>query len=241
MGCRKNFVSKTVKMLQLRGFDGLSFEWNFPVCWQSNCLLGSSDEKQGFVALVKASPRFISVELFFGKSYHPRPLRDSISRPRASQTETIPLVHAKAICIEILVLLYVKDCCLHRKVRPLELTPVHMSAMKIPPMCWPQRPSKVFFFSVHQELKTAFEPEGLLLSTLLSGYADKIGETAYDIRQLGELLDFANVMTHDYHGFWDKKTGHHSPIKAQPGDQHPDFNLVRSLDTYLDSVRRQDK
>jgi chitinase len=77
-----------------------------------------------------------------------------------------------------------------------------------------------------QELKEAFKPKQLLLSASLSGYVDKIGETAYNIKELGSLLDFANVMTYDYHGFWDKKTGHHSPIKAQPNDQQQDFNMV---------------
>jgi len=52
---RKNFVDKTVKTLQVRGFDGLSLEWNFPVCWQSNCLAGRQEEKEGFVALVKVN------------------------------------------------------------------------------------------------------------------------------------------------------------------------------------------
>ena len=50
---RDNFVSKTAKMLEIRGFDGLSLEWHFPVCWQSNCLAGKQAEKEGFVALVK--------------------------------------------------------------------------------------------------------------------------------------------------------------------------------------------
>jgi chitinase len=50
---RDNFVVKTVKMLETRGFDGLALEWNFPVCWQSNCLAGKRSEKEGFVALAK--------------------------------------------------------------------------------------------------------------------------------------------------------------------------------------------
>jgi GH18 family chitinase len=75
-------------------------------------------------------------------------------------------------------------------------------------------------------LKEAFESKNLLLSSSLSGYVDKISEAAYDIQELGKLLDFANVMSYDYHGFWDRKTGHHSPIKKQPDDQHNDFNLV---------------
>ena len=73
------------------------------------------------------------------------------------------------------------------------------------------------------------------MSASLSGYVDKIGETAYDIKELGNLLDFANVMSYDYHGFWDKKTGHHSPIKAEPNDQHKDFNLVSHASFWLKS------
>ena len=50
---RDNFVTKTVKMLETRGFDGLSLEWHFPVCWQSNCLAGKAVEKAGFADLVQ--------------------------------------------------------------------------------------------------------------------------------------------------------------------------------------------
>jgi len=52
---RDNFVTKTVKMLETRGFDGLSLEWNFPVCWQSNCLLGKATEKAGYADLVRVT------------------------------------------------------------------------------------------------------------------------------------------------------------------------------------------
>ena len=55
---RDNFVAKTVKMLQIRGFDGLSMEWNYPVCWQSNCLAGKAAEKDGFVSLVRVIKPF---------------------------------------------------------------------------------------------------------------------------------------------------------------------------------------
>ena len=40
-------------MLIRRKFDGLSLEWQFPVCWQSDCKKGSSKDKEGFVSLVK--------------------------------------------------------------------------------------------------------------------------------------------------------------------------------------------
>jgi len=50
---RKNFVEKTVKMLKIRGFDGLSVEWHFPVCWQSDCKSGNPSDKSGFTSLLK--------------------------------------------------------------------------------------------------------------------------------------------------------------------------------------------
>ena len=46
-------MKKLVKMLIRRKFDGLSLEWQFPVCWQSDCKKGSSKDKEGFVSLVK--------------------------------------------------------------------------------------------------------------------------------------------------------------------------------------------
>ena len=50
---RRNFVAKVTKMLKTRGFDGLSLEWQYPVCWQSNCKSGNAGDKQGFSKLVK--------------------------------------------------------------------------------------------------------------------------------------------------------------------------------------------
>ena len=50
---RKNFVKKVVKMLVRRKFDGLSLEWHYPVCWQSDCKKGNKNDKEGFANLVK--------------------------------------------------------------------------------------------------------------------------------------------------------------------------------------------
>lgn len=43
---------------------------------------------------------------------------------------------------------------------------------------------------------------------------------------LSENLDWIGVMTYDYHGSWDKKTGHLAPIYHIPGDDYDYFNLV---------------
>ena len=40
-------------MLTRRKFDGLSLEWQYPVCWHSDCRNGNKNDKAGFVSLVK--------------------------------------------------------------------------------------------------------------------------------------------------------------------------------------------
>ena len=39
-------------MLKTRKFDGLSLEWQYPVCWQSDCKKGKNSDKAGFTQLV---------------------------------------------------------------------------------------------------------------------------------------------------------------------------------------------
>lgn len=62
------------------------------------------------------------------------------------------------------------------------------------------------------------QPKPLILSAAVSP-ARAIIARAYDIRTLSANLDFINVMTYDYHGFWEKKTGHVSPLLYREGDQ----------------------
>ena len=129
---RSNFVTKVVKMLKTRQFDGLSLEWQYPVCWQSNCRAGNAGDKQGFSQLVK-------------------------------------------------------------------------------------------------ELKKAFKSKGLILAASLSGYTD-IADRAYDLNTLGKNLDLVNVMTYDYHGYWDRATNHHSPMKNPPNSNNAKYNVVCTTD-----------
>lgn len=50
----------------------------------------------------------------------------------------------------------------------------------------------------------------------------------YDVPALSNYLDFINVMTYDYHGQWDKKTGHFSPMYVHSQDEEKKFNTVSS-------------
>lgn len=53
--------------------------------------------------------------------------------------------------------------------------------------------------------------------TSISGFLP-ILERAYDFQAIGQSADLVNVMTYDYHGFWDKEAHHHSPLKTKLGE-----------------------
>ena len=76
------------------------------------------------------------------------------------------------------------------------------------------------FAALVRELRQAFlqQPNELLLSAAVSPARGVIAR-AYDVRTLSANLDFINVMTYDYHGHWEGKTGHVSPLYYRQGDK----------------------
>ena len=57
---------------------------------------------------------------------------------------------------------------------------------------------------------------GLLLTVAAGAGIDKIRVT--DPATYSQSLDFINVMTYDFHGAWEAKTNHNSPLFASPSD-----------------------
>ena len=53
-----------------------------------------------------------------------------------------------------------------------------------------------------------------------------IMDAGYDVPQIASYLDWINVMTYDYHGQWDKKTGHVAPHYGHPDDEFYFYNAV---------------
>jgi GH18 family chitinase len=51
-------------------------------------------------------------------------------------------------------------------------------------------------------------------------------DAAYDIPKLSQYLDYVSVMTYDYHGQWDKQTGHVAPMYQHQLDKNVYFNVV---------------
>lgn len=84
---------------------------------------------------------------------------------------------------------------------------------------------KEAFASFVRELSAEFKPRGLLLSAAVSPSKMVIDE-GYDVPTLSKYLDWIAVMTYDFHGQWDKKTGHVAPLYARPDDWAPTFNAV---------------
>ena len=54
----------------------------------------------------------------------------------------------------------------------------------------------------------------------------------YDIPAISQYLDWINVMTYDYHGQWDKKTGHVAPFLEHPDDDFSYFNAVSRIQSH---------
>ena len=61
----------------------------------------------------------------------------------------------------------------------------------------------------------------------------KVCDEAYDIPRLNKHLDFVSVMTYDYHGQWDKKTGHIAPIYEHPDDFDKTFNVNYTINYWI--------
>ena len=80
-------------------------------------------------------------------------------------------------------------------------------------------------YSQVKKLSKEFRLNNMVLGATLSGYKSVI-DAAYDVSKLSDNLDFMNIMTYDFRGFWDGKTGHHAPLYQDSSDTITDFNTV---------------
>lgn len=85
------------------------------------------------------------------------------------------------------------------------------------PTCWQnhcdpyKKQEKQHFVQLVKELSQAFKPNGWLLSSVVSSN-QRIIDSAYDVTNLAQHLDWFSLMTYDYHTSSDKKTGHAAPL-----------------------------
>ncbi|XP_041945343.1 acidic mammalian chitinase-like isoform X2 [Alosa sapidissima] len=83
---------------------------------------------------------------------------------------------------------------------------------------------KTLFTTLTQEMLYAFEAEGvrtsrprLMLTAAVSAGKSTI-DAAYQIPQLGKILDYFHIMTYAFHGSWQHFTGENSPLYKGPAD-----------------------
>ena len=67
---------------------------------------------------------------------------------------------------------------------------------------------KQHFIDLLRELHEAFQPYGYVLSAAVSAGRPTI-DRAYDVPQMNRYLDIINLMTYDFHGGWENKTGNY--------------------------------
>ncbi|KAH8410068.1 hypothetical protein KR009_005600, partial [Drosophila setifemur] len=114
------------------------------------------------------------------------------------------------------------------------------------PVCWQvdcargDPKEKEGFAALVIELSLALKPKGLILSAAVSP-SKMVINAGYDVPQLSRYLDWIAVMTYDFHGHWDKQTGHVSPLYHMEGDANPSFNSNFSIHYWLDQGTPADK
>lgn len=106
------------------------------------------------------------------------------------------------------------------------------------PVCWQvechrgKADEKQHFGTFVRELKEEFEPRGWLLSAAVSP-SKMVIDAGYDIPVLAKYFDWIAVMTYDFHGQWDRKTGHVAPLYALPDDQYDYFNSNFTINYWI--------
>lgn len=70
------------------------------------------------------------------------------------------------------------------------------------------------FVSLLRELRQALQPNGYILSVAVAA-GKPIIDRAYDVLTVSQYVDYFNVMTYDFHGAWERVTGHNAPLYPQ--------------------------
>lgn len=73
-----------------------------------------------------------------------------------------------------------------------------------------------------------------LLITAAVGIGESTVETAYDIAGMAQQLDLINLMTYDFHGAWESKTGCNAPLYSTAEDkQLGGYSVSEAIDQWL--------
>lgn len=108
------------------------------------------------------------------------------------------------------------------------------------PVCWQVDCTKGYadekenFAALVRELSEEFKPRGWLLSSAVSP-SKAVIDAGYEVPTLSKYFDWIAVMAYDYHGQWDKQTGHVAPMYRHPEDVTPTFNTNFTIHYWIES------
>merc|ERR1719420_984209 len=80
------------------------------------------------------------------------------------------------------------------------------------------------FIYMLADLHSIFKKNKLLLTAAIGATAQTM-DKSYNIPKMYRYLDFVHVMCYDYHGKWDKYTGHNAPLRPRPDEAGDDLTL----------------
>ncbi|XP_060714214.1 chitinase, acidic.1 [Tachysurus vachellii] len=97
------------------------------------------------------------------------------------------------------------------------------------------------FAALMKELKQAIKQEAIdtrntqLLLSVKAGALIPTINAAYEVPEITSEVDFLNIMTYDYHGSWEKVTGHNSPLFKSSLDQgtHAQHNINATVSYWM--------
>ncbi|CAF4295445.1 unnamed protein product, partial [Adineta steineri] len=77
--------------------------------------------------------------------------------------------------------------------------------------------------------------EKLLLTCATAAARHRI-EAGYEVEEVCKYFDFVSVMTYDYHGSWDGKTGHNSPLYGMHKERkkYREWNINSSMEVWVE-------
>jgi len=94
---------------------------------------------------------------------------------------------------------------------------------------------KQAFTLLCQDLSSAFEPHGLLLTAAVAA-GEKYIESAYELAEIHKHLDFINLMAYDLHGSWDNSTGHNAGLFSRTFDRDQLLNVDYAVQRWIGQV-----
>ncbi|KAI3379773.1 hypothetical protein SNEBB_002045 [Seison nebaliae] len=95
--------------------------------------------------------------------------------------------------------------------------------------------------ALEEEARNSGKPR-LLLTAAVAAWTPNV-KKGYDVPEISKSLDFINIMAYDYHGVWNKETGHNAPLTPrsdQSGTQRT-LNVEASVDGWIELGAKPEK